>query len=206
MTRTRAAGAIATLILTVVGLAACGAGDTPRQPPATRPAVSGIDRGKAVASAGTTTPIAQAETIASREGRIDDEPVTVELTQLRRRARVVNLELKLRSRADDVKVDLDDAFDDGVAQDISDPAASYDFESRSSMDGINLIDGVNGRRFAPARDRFNNCICDREFGSVTLSRSRPLTLSATFGAPPPDVRAVDVVIPRFGTIPDVQLG
>jgi len=33
----------------------------------------------------------------------------------------------------------------------------------------------------------------------------PLLLSATFGAPPPDVDALDVVIPRFGTFEDVPL-
>ncbi len=203
MTRTRADVVFAVLTLTAAALSACGGVEPSRQPPG---AASGADPGKADARPSPQAPIAQAGIIASREGRIDDEPVTLELTQLRRRGRVVNLELKLRTRAADVELDIRDAFDDGVAQNLSDPAARPDFEYKDSMDGINLIDGVNGRRFAPARDRFNHCICDRELGSVTLSRSRPLTLSATFGAPPPAVRAVDVVIPRFGTIPDVQLG
>jgi len=206
MTRTRAAGVFTVLTLTAAALSACGATESPRRPPASRAAAPGTAPGKAGASPGPQAPIAPAGVISRREGRIDDEPVTVELTQLRRRGRVVNLELKLRTRAADVELDIGDAFDDGVAQNLSDPAAVPDFEFKDSMDGINIIDGVNGRRFAPARDRFNHCICDRDLGSVTLSRSRPLTLSATFGAPPPDVRAVDVVISRFGTIPDVQLG
>jgi hypothetical protein len=32
-----------------------------------------------------------------------------------------------------------------------------------------------------------------------------MTLSATFAAPPPDVAAVDVEIPRYGTFKDVPL-
>jgi hypothetical protein len=33
-----------------------------------------------------------------------------------------------------------------------------------------------------------------------------MTLSATYGAPPQDVHAVDVVVPHFGTFANVPLG
>ncbi len=49
-------------------------------------------------------------------------------------------------------------------------------------------------------------MCDTEMQSAFVTPDAPLTLSATFGAPPPQVRRVDVFVPRFGTFKDVPLG
>lgn len=192
------------LVLVAAGVAASGCGDTEArgQPPAS---------GGKMAPAPTRMPapvaqIAPAPPVAVREGRIDDVPVTVELAPLRRRGRVINLELRVRGKGADTTVDTNEVFDDGVAQHITDPSDSLDFEYADSLDGIGLVDGVHGRRYAPARDHFNRCVCDHDMGDVTISRRRPVAWTATFGAPPSDVHAVDVVIPGFGTVPDVPLG
>ena len=193
----RACRVRAVLLLPLI-LAGCGSADDTR-PPHASAAIT-----PSPASVVQRIPIPPARAIAVREGRVDDEPVTLELTQLRRRGLVVNLELRLRGRAGETALSMVDAFDDGVSQHVTDPQA-FKYEGYDTVDGINLIDGINGRRYAPARDRFNNCLCDRNIQDLAFSRDRPATLSATFGAPPADVKVVDVVIPRFGTIPDVPL-
>lgn len=183
------------IILALVG---CGSSDP--TPTAGR-AVGALAKGPTVAQ----MPIPTARTIATREGRLDDEPVTLELSQLRRRGQVVNLELRLATRAAEFQIYSLDALDNGVSEHLTGPGGAFPYEGYDTLDGIDLIDGVHGRRYAPARDRFNRCICDTGLEDVTFARGRPVTLSATFGAPPADVKAVDVVIPRFGTIADVPL-
>jgi hypothetical protein len=197
MNASNAPGRLAGLFLLAVALAGCGA-DEAAQPTRAGQPVRSAETGPPPA------PIPEAPTIALRKGRFDDVPVTVELTQVRRRGQVVNLELRLSTSVME-EVDVGAFLDDGVMQEVNDPASIGGYEG-FSIDGINLIDGVNGRRFAPARDRQNYCVCDRGVNSDGFTRGRPMTVSATFGAPPPDVTAVDVVIPRFGTIPDVPLG
>lgn len=184
--------------LITLALVGCGSSDPA---PTAASTVHGPASGATVAQA----PIPPARAIATREGRIDGEPVTLELSQLRRRGQVVNLEVRLATRAAEFTVSGLDALDDGVSEHLSGPPGTFAYEGNATLDGIDLIDGVHGRRYAPARDRFNHCTCDAELEDVTLAPGRPVTLSATFGAPPADVEAVDVVIPRFGTIPDVPL-
>ncbi len=75
-----------------------------------------------------------------------------------------------------------------------------------TLDDIYLVDGANRKKYLVGRDAQNLCTCDTDLGRGFISAGAPLTLSATFGAPPPDVRAVDVFVPRFGTFKDVPLG
>lgn len=186
------------LALLLSAVTGCGEDAAPRK--------AAVGASALQAAAAQSGPPARAPApVAEREGRFGDIPVTVELAPLRRRGGVVDLELRLVGRGADVTVDTDGTFDDGVAQHLTDPHA-YQYEFMDSLDGVGLVDGVHGQRYAPARDHFNRCVCDRDIGEVTISRRHPVALSATFGAPPPDVQAVDVIIPRFGTIPDVPLG
>lgn len=48
-------------------------------------------------------------------------------------------------------------------------------------------------------------MCDGSLGSTFVEFLAPVTLSATFGAPPEDVETVDVVILNFGKFKDVPL-
>jgi len=57
---------------------------------------------------------------------------------------------------------------------------------------------TNRKKYLVGRDAQNLCTCDSDLGSAFVGADAPITLSATFGAPP-DVRAVDVFVPRFGT-------
>lgn len=75
----------------------------------------------------------------------------------------------------------------------------------SRLDGVSLVDAKNRKRYLVARDSKGDCVCDAGLGSKFVEGGAPLTLSATFGAPPEDVEALDVVIPSFGTFKDVPL-
>ena len=48
-------------------------------------------------------------------------------------------------------------------------------------------------------------MCDSNLGAQFVGDGTTTVLSATYGAPPADVKAMDVVVPRFGTFKDVPI-
>jgi hypothetical protein len=155
---------------------------------------------------GATTPsgetIQDTDTvIAAREGAIRGERVRLEIAELERSGGTVALTFRLKlilgpeRGAENKSAWISGIFDDGVSQ-----ADDY-----ATLDGISLIDTKNRKRYLVARDSAGVCVCDGNLGSATLRGEAPFIFSATFGAPPQDVAAVDVVIPRFGTFKDVPI-
>ena len=139
--------------------------------------------------------------IASRTATIDDADLELAIMHLDRSGATVSLGLKL-SGAHTYYSRVDRIFDDGQVQPIRN---SDSRENRFSVDGIYLLDRVHGRKYLVARDPDGHCICDAGLAGAKLSEGS-MDFGATYGAPPPDVTAVDVVVPRFGTFANVPLG
>jgi hypothetical protein len=140
--------------------------------------------------------------IASREGRIDGEPIRLAITQLERQGSTTSLGIRLTTNSG-YSAYIRDALDDGAVQPIRD---SDSVENGDSVDGIYLIERTRAQKYLVARDPDNRCICDSGLDDESLNVGAPLNLSATYAAPPASVQAVDVVVPHFGTFANVPLG
>jgi hypothetical protein len=77
--------------------------------------------------------------------------------------------------------------------------------SLDSVDGIYLVDNANKKRYPVARDSTRRCVCSAHLEAVFIAPGESTILSATFGAPPADVQAVDVFVPHAGTFHDVPV-
>lgn len=156
------------------------------------------------AAGGATPVLTDPPSLGSRRGRVDGVPVRLDLAEVRRNGATVRVVLRLTTRSAE-EAQVSQTFDDGTTQSNTHPD-SDSTEGVFTMDGLYLIDGRNRRKHLVGRDRYNLCVCDGNLSAAVLSSEAPLDLSATFGAPPADVRALDVVVPRFGTFADVPLG
>ncbi len=142
--------------------------------------------------------------LASRTGTIDGVRVTLEIAQLQRSGQTTALSLRLTTDGDK-RAQVSSTFDNGTF----DKSRSKDASSiigGSTLDGVFLVDTKNSKKYLVGRDTENNCACDVDLGGAFVNPDGPLTLSATFGAPPADIEAVDVFVPQFGTFKDVALG
>jgi hypothetical protein len=139
--------------------------------------------------------------IAMRKGMIDNEPVRLAITQLQRAGATTSLGIRLTTYSG-YPVHVGAFFDDGEIQAIR---GSNSEANASSLDGIYLVDRIKAQKYLVARDPDHRCVCDVGLDHTAFDVGAPLNLSATYGAPPPGVRAVDVVIPRFGTFANVPL-
>ena len=204
-----APAALLTLVaLAVAALAACNGDD--EKPAAPK------DGGSARTATGppqaVTTPegerkSAPAGALATREGQIDGDPVRLDVVELKRSGETTALNLRLTVAEDagsdsNISAQVAGTFDDGIFQRIRGGTST---SGGSSLDGISLVDNRNRKRYLIGRDERGACVCDADLGSAFVKPGAPLLLSATFGAPPRDVDALDVVIPRFGTFKDVPL-
>lgn len=148
-----------------------------------------------------------AAALAGSQGQIDDDPVRLDIVELKRSGQTTALTLRLTIVGEGgsdsaISAQVASTFDDGIFQSVR---GGTSISGGGSMDGISLIDSRNGKRYLVARDERGECVCDTDLSSAFVEPQSPLLLSATFGAPPSDVDAVDVVIPRFGTFKDVPL-
>jgi len=173
-----------------------GAAPGPRTTTGPEAAASGASGEQGAAAAGPA--------LAGRDGQVDGIPVRLELAELKRTSGTTALGLRLTTTSED-RAQVAGTFDDGIFQESTAPDADSVLGG-STLDGVYLVDGTNRKKYLIGRDAQNLCTCDGDLGSAFVNADAPLTLSATFGAPPADVRAVDVFVPRFGTFKDVPLG
>lgn len=189
-------------------LSGCGGDDQPvsqEQPPASEETATGED--VATVDAGTDTEATETapapeEALASRESTVDGLPVRLDIVELARTGETAALTLQLTlvggGASDSAQVAQ--TFDDGLS-DITGGRGQDAF----TLDGVSLIDADNAQRYLVARDSGGVCVCDGNLAGKFVEPDAPLTLSATFGAPPEDVEAVDVVVPSFGTFKGVPI-
>lgn len=204
----------AVLLLAVVVLAGCGGSggtstvtvDGAGTPAAGPRTTTGPEAGASGAS-GATRAAGTRPALAERTGNVDGAPVRLEIAELKRANGTTSLQLRLTTTTtDNPRIQVAQTFDDGISQKVSDPDAAGSVKGAFTLDGIYLVDGANRKKYRVGRDAEGICTCDTELQSAFVTPDAPLTLSATFGAPPPEVRKVDVFVPRFGTFKDVPLG
>lgn len=212
-TRRRARGAAAGVAV-LLALAAAGCGGDDEEPTAATTAGGTEEAGTETTPTVTTgastapeqAPPQEEEVIASRESTVGSEPVSLEILSLRRSDAVVNLTFRLRLVGADTATSNRRAQVSGTfANDVYEKAEDGTSTGGHTLDGISLIDTKNRKRHLVARDSTGHCVCDVNLSSAFVRVDAPLTLSATFGAPPDDVSAMDVVVPKFGTFSDVPL-
>lgn len=80
-----------------------------------------------------------------------------------------------------------------------------DRSSDSSVDGVKLIDGKNGKAYLVASDGAGHCLCTIGLLGNGVDPGERRVLSATFAAPPEGVDSVSVFVPPFGTVPGVPV-
>jgi len=144
------------------------------------------------------------DALASREGQIDGDAVRLDITELRRSGSTTALTFELtvdepRAGEEEPSAQVAQTFDDGLSE------TDGKGQDYASLDGVSLVDARNRKRHLVARDSEGVCVCDEDLSGTFVKPGGPVVLSATFGAPPADVDAVDVVIPNFGTFKDVPI-
>lgn len=72
----------------------------------------------------------------------------------------------------------------------------------SVVDGISLVDAQRGRVHAVARNTDDECLCSP---TAPVGAYSTTVLTATFAAPPAGTKEIDVVLSRFGMLPDVPI-
>jgi hypothetical protein len=114
---------------------------------------------------------------------------------------IVNAKIELLNGDEDDSWQISDAFDDGFYQGLDGGGS----ESSHVFDGIALIDPAGRKKYLVARDSDGNCVCSNHPSDTFVQQGAPVTLQATLTAPPPNVKKVDVVVPRVQTFHDVAL-
>lgn len=144
--------------------------------------------------------------LASRTGSVGGKEVRLELLELARSGETTALTLRLTLTGEEGSAQIADTFNDGITQESSAEDANEADVGRTELDGVYLVDGKNRKKYLVGRDENGLCACDSGLSGVFIKPDAPVVLSATFGAPPADVEAVNVFIPSFGTFKDVPLG
>jgi hypothetical protein len=180
--------------------AGCGAVGSSRPVAPAAPATPNATRTVAVPRPKTYVPD---RVIASRSAELGYASVELAIMHLERTGATTALAVRLTNNDDTFSADVGDIFDDGATQPIRNSDSN---ENEYSVDGIYLLDRAHGQKYLVARDPDGRCICDTGLNGRSLYSDGSVTLSATYGAPPPNVTAVDVVVPRFGTFANVPLG
>lgn len=140
----------------------------------------------------------QGEPFTTVKGFVDDTEVTLDAYPLRRNGDLVVLQLRMNvppEAKDSSQVAA--TFDDGDGE-----TGSNDLDS---LDGLELVDGENGKVYLVATDTDHRCVCSEGLGSAIVDPGQSVTLDASFAAPPEDVSSVDLRIPSFGTTAEVPV-
>jgi hypothetical protein len=198
--RTSAALPLAALL----ALTGCGGGDkSDKQSSKTSQSTASGPQSTSTSPAGKAV-VVPAKAIAARKGSISRNPATLEVLELRRGSETTALTLRVSTDGSS-EFQIGEAFDDGVEQKVQGASTSDAPVNLTSLDGITLVDTKNRKRYLVGRDSKGVCACDSGLGGVFLGRDNPVILSALYAAPPADVSAVDVLVPRFGTFNDVPV-
>lgn len=195
------------LLLSSLLIAACGGDD---EPAAERETAQDAPADTAEVS---TTDTAEPEQAPEEEpptdappdarGNIDGSAVELRIVELARSGETSSLTIGLVTQPGEDRAQISRTFDNGVFDKVK--GVEDSIIGGSTLDGISLIDTANKKLYLAARDESGQCVCDIGLGSVFIEDDVTTTLSTTFGAPPPDVEMVDVMIPNFGKIKDAPI-
>ncbi|MEU6720128.1 hypothetical protein ABZ897_52460 [Nonomuraea sp. NPDC046802] len=182
-----------TKVITLVTVAALAAGCQSDRPsaPASREAPP---QSQPVAQTTAPPTVAPDKVLASREGTLSDTTFRIDVVQLIRRDRFVNLTFTatVTKTSEVLGWQVHNAFS-AVAK------------ANPTVDGVFLVDVKNAKKHLVALDSEGGCVCSR-IESLFLKQDQTAVFSATFAAPPADVGSVDVHIPNVGTLANVAIG
>ena len=175
----------------LVGIAGCGDTSGPRAADgqglaAGQPAPA--DTAAAVAGGQAPVTAPDGPVLASRTATLGGQPIRAQLVLLRRTGSLAQLVVRLTNTGKG-----DALIQGGLGSGPADHTVS----------GISLIDSVNRKRHVVVRDSTGGCLCSRT--EISLAPGQSAHLSATFAAPPPDVRKVVVDVPTYGAFVDIAL-
>lgn len=186
--------------MAVTVIVGCGGGSTKTVTAngSTQPAT--VSQTTSTGASTSTSPTASTASLANAQSSWDDNTARLDIVKLQRSGGVTTLNVRLTNEDAEGSnsLQVNALFDDGIAQ-------GNDRSAVDTMDGISLIDATNRKKYLAARDSSGACACDTDLGSTFVEAGQSVNLSATFGAPPPAVRTVNVFVPHFGTFKDVPI-
>ncbi|MEE6257451.1 hypothetical protein [Plantactinospora sonchi] len=144
--------------------------------------------------------------IATREIEVEESgrivPVRVELHQLRRDNGFVTVNLRMTNTGPE----------GGQRWQVADEFAGETVGH--TMAGVSLVDRKNRKQYLVARvdnpgagqNNQEQYLCSADLAGVFVQPGQSVQLYAVFGAPPDEVRAVDIVVPNVPVFENVPLG
>jgi hypothetical protein len=193
------ARALLSLLAVAAALASCGGSKTKT---VTVSAPTKSQATTATTATGTAQP-AQAQPVATATSAVDHQPARLDIMSFKRSGDVAELTLRLTNLAKPGGATAAGAIQ--VAANFDDGLLNVHGNDPDSLDGIFLVDGVNRKKYLVARDTAGQCACDEGLGDDFVQPGQSGTLSATFPAPPLDVKQIDVHVPKFGTLKGVPI-
>ncbi|MGC3952879.1 MAG: hypothetical protein QM804_01265 [Propionicimonas sp.] len=180
-------------VLIVTG---CSAGESPNTPSPSAPTAS--DSPTAAAEPIPTPSVVpmQLPTIETRTTS-DPQPLEISLHQVSVGEKAMTVTFSATNLSTKGNWQVADYFDDGIGHPLD--------AERNTVDGVAVIDKVNGVRYLPARDAEGNCMCSVNLLRAYLDAGQKMYFSAVYQAVPPEVTKVDVVIPGAGTFADIPV-
>jgi hypothetical protein len=136
-------------------------------------------------SASQPAPTPSSNALPSTQGEFPGVTITVQ--ELKRSSSALTLKFVLQSK-DNFNVSDKFGQDPGFV---------------NSVNGINLIDAANKKKYFVVRDTDETCVCSRNIGNI--SGGSQSVLWAKFPAPPDDVQKITVVFPHFPPFEDVPI-
>jgi hypothetical protein len=84
--------------------------------------------------------------------------------------------------------------------------ATRSVDNKQSFSGVYLLDRKNHKQYLVARNANEQFLASTNLNAVFVKPQQTAELFATFGAPPADVTAIDLVIPQIPVFENVPLG
>ncbi|TDD23995.1 hypothetical protein [Nonomuraea diastatica] len=181
---------VLTLVTAAVLAAGCQLGQ-PSSPQSTEE--DAPSRSEPVKRASTAVTVPPDRVLAGREGTFDGHTFKVEIVQLIRRERFVNLTFTATVTKDG----------GGLGWQVHNSFSAVP-KQNPTVDGVYLVDVRNAKKHLVALDSEGGCVCSR-IEALFLKQDQSAVFSATFAAPPADVGSVDVHIPNVGTLANVPI-
>jgi hypothetical protein len=78
-------------------------------------------------------------------------------------------------------------------------------DALDAVDGVYVVDPVHTTRHLPGRNADGQCLCSGGLSAVYVPSGNGAVLTATFAAPTPEVRVVNVFVPQVGEFAGVEV-
>ena len=195
--------AVLSLILSALPLVACSAAPpTASTPPPSASAPA--ETVPVIAPASATPAPSVLPTVAVRSASTGELPLEFAVRELRVEGGLTTLTWSVTNRAGTERWFPDGEFGDGIFQEGVATKWAPGEMPPTATDGVYLLDRANARRYPPARDAENGCVCSSVKGTP-IEPGQTVLLHAVYQALPEAVSTVDVAIPLAGVFTRVPV-